>query len=197
MLLKDDFSGYRFVYFLKNKSETKERIENFITLVEKQTGNKVLTLRTDNGLEFINLELKELLEKKGIRHERSCVYSPEQNGRTEREMRTIVEAPRTVLHSKDQDKILWTEAVNSVVFVLNRVGNCPIKGQTPFELWYDKEPNMAIFKEFGSKVAVHIPKEKRRKLDAKSEDAIFVGYSETVKGYRVYFPKKKLKFIET
>lgn len=45
-------------------------------------------------------------------------------------------------------------------------------------------------KEFGPKVAVHIPKGKRRKLDPKIETGILVGYSE-VKGYRVFFQKRK------
>jgi len=38
-------------------------------------------------------------------------------------------------------------------------------------------------------VWVHIPKEKRRKLDAKSEKGIFVGYGETTKGFRIYLPR--------
>ncbi|KAF2882742.1 hypothetical protein ILUMI_23475 [Ignelater luminosus] len=96
-----------------------------------------------------------------------------------------VEAARTVLHSKNQEKLLWVETINSVVSVLNRVGDCPIKDQTSFELWYDKEPNVATFKELDFKVNVHISKEKRRTLDA-----IFVRYNPTVKGYKVYFPKK-------
>lgn len=49
LLLKDDYSGFRFVYFLKHKSETRSNIEKFITLAENQTGNKIVTLRTDNG----------------------------------------------------------------------------------------------------------------------------------------------------
>lgn len=40
-------------------------------------------------------------------------------------------------------------------------------------------------------MAVHIPKERRLKLDAKSKEGIFVGYSENVKGYRIYFQQSK------
>ncbi|KAF2892432.1 hypothetical protein ILUMI_13745 [Ignelater luminosus] len=120
LLLKNDFSEYRFVYFLKNKSESKEKIQDFITLVEKQTWNKVLTLRTNR-------------------------YWPRVLSRAEWQSR-VVEAARTVLHSKNQEKLLWTEAVNSAVSVLNRFGNCPIKDQTCFELWCNKKSNVAIFK---------------------------------------------------
>lgn len=189
LLLKDDFSGYRVVYFLKNKSETREKIQSFIYMAEKQTNNKVKTMRTDNGLEFINKELKNVFEKMGIRHERTCTYSPEQNGRAERENRTLVEAARTLLHSKNQKKFLWAEAINSAVFTLNRIGNCPIQDQNCYKLWFGKDYDINIFNEFGSNVAVHVPKEKRLKLDSKTEKGIFVGYSDVTKGYRIFFPR--------
>lgn len=45
---------------------------------------------------------------------------PQQNGRAECEMRTIVEAARTMLHSMNMQKGFWAEAVNTTVFTLNR-----------------------------------------------------------------------------
>ena len=35
---------------------------------------------------------------------------------------------------------------------------------------------------------IHIPKEKRTKLDPSGKKGIFVGYSESSKAYRIYFP---------
>ena len=35
---------------------------------------------------------------------------------------------------------------------------------------------------------IHIPKEKRKKLDPSRNKGIFVGYSESSKAYRIYFP---------
>lgn len=70
-------TNYRFVYFLKNKSEAMQNINKFLNMVENQTGNTVKRLRMDNGLEFMNNALKELLENRGIIHEKSCPYSPQ------------------------------------------------------------------------------------------------------------------------
>ena len=42
---------------------------------------------------------------------------------------------------------------------------------------------------FGSIAYVHVPKEKRRKLDAKAEKCILVGYSDEQKGYKCYNPR--------
>ena len=38
---------------------------------------------------------------------------------------------------------------------------------------------------------IHIPKEKRTKLDPSGKKGIFVGYSESLKAYRIYFPEFK------
>ena len=44
---------------------------------------------------------------------------------------------------------------------------------------------------FGSIVYVHVPKEKRKKLDAKAEKGILVGYLDEHKGYKCYNPRTK------
>jgi hypothetical protein len=41
---------------------------------------------------------------------------------------------------------------------------------------------------FGCLVFVHVPKEKRKKLDPSGKNGIFVGYSDTSKAYRIYIP---------
>ena len=42
---------------------------------------------------------------------------------------------------------------------------------------------------------IHIPKEKRTKLDPSEKKGIFVGYSENLKAYRIYFlGYKKIDF---
>jgi len=47
---------------------------------------------------------------------------------------------------------------------------------------------------FGSTCYALIPKEKRRKLDERIQKCIFLGYSNTTKGYRLYDETNK-KFI--
>jgi hypothetical protein len=44
---------------------------------------------------------------------------------------------------------------------------------------------------FDSVAYVHIPKEKRKKLDEKAEKCILVGYSDEQKGYKCYNPRTK------
>src|SRR5580765_5080881 len=187
VIFKDNYSKYTYVYFMNQKSEVKDKLELFLNMVKNQINNSVITLRSDCGLEYKNAEVKAILDKFGIKHETSVPYTPQQNGKSERSMRTIVEAARTMLYSKNLPKNLWAEAVNTVVYVLNRTGNSGHEGKTPYELWYDKKQNINHLKIFGSEVYVHVPKEKRRKWDKKGRKGIFVGYSEETKGYRICF----------
>lgn len=188
VVFKDDFSHMRFVYCLKNKTEVAEKLKSFITFSEKQYGHKIKAFQSDQGTECDNVDVNNFLEENGIQHRRSVVYTPEQNGSAEREMRTIVESARSMIHAKGLNDNLWAEAVNLAVYVLNRSGTSTVKGKTPYELWRGKPASIEHLRAFGTGVYVHIPKQKRRKLDPKSKKCIFVGFDDNIKGYRVYDP---------
>ena len=83
---------------------------------------------------------------------------------------------------KSVSKKDWREAISNNVYNLNKVVK---KGTnaTPFELWYGYAPNVKYFKIFGSKC--YILKDNRNgKLDAKSDEGIFLGYSTKGKAYK-------------
>ncbi|CAD7080032.1 unnamed protein product [Hermetia illucens] len=51
-----------------------------------------------------------------------------------------------------------------------------------------QKPDVSHLRIFGSKVMVHIPKERSLKWDKKAKQCILVGYPDDVKGYGVYNP---------
>lgn len=150
LLFKDDFSRYRTVFFLKSKDETVERIEDFIAMTNNRTEKNIKTLRTDNGLEFVNHGVKDVLRKHGIQHQRTVAYTPEQNGCAERENRTIIEAARAMIHARKLPLKLWAEAVNTSVYILNRTGTSPQNQKTPYELWFGRDVKIAKLIVFGT-----------------------------------------------
>lgn len=101
LLIKDGFSYLRHVYFYETKIGSKRVPKKLNTKCrEKETGNNLKVIRTDNELEFINSELKRMLDDHGIRHERTkneVVYTPQQNDCTERKNRNLVEAAKTMI----------------------------------------------------------------------------------------------------
>jgi hypothetical protein len=187
----DDFTRKVFVYFLKSKSDVKELFDEYRALVETQTGKKIKILRTDNGLEFCNKELDSQLRKAGIIHQTSNTYTPQQNGLAERMNRTLVEKARCMLFESNLPKYFWAEAISTAAYIYNRSPTRSVTGKTPEEAWSNKIPDISHMKTFGCMAMVHIPKEKRKKWDSKSQELIFVGYCSDTKGYRLVNMKSK------
>ncbi|UYV71045.1 hypothetical protein LAZ67_8001516, partial [Cordylochernes scorpioides] len=185
-LFKDYFSGYRHIYFIKNKSDVLDIFKEYATLIYTQTGNKIKVLRTDNALEFKSDNFADLCKRFGIIHEFTAPYVHEQIGRIERDNRTIVEAARSMLNSRNLPGFFWAEACNTATYILNRSATKQTPGTTPYELFFATKPNVANYKIFGCNGYMHIPKENRKKWDNKSIKLMFLGYENTSKNFRLW-----------
>jgi hypothetical protein len=124
----------------------------------------------------------------GIKRELTTPYNPQQNGVVERKYRTILEAVKTMIHDQDLPMCLWAEAAMAVVYVQNRLPHSALGLKTPEEMFTGKKPEVSHLKIFGCPVFIHIPKEKRNKLDPSGKKGIFVGYCEVSKAFRIYIP---------
>lgn len=127
----------------------------------------------------------------GIHHQRTNVYTPQQNGVAERMNRTIVERSKCMLFDAELDKSYWAEAANMAVYLINRSVCVVLVNQTPEEIWYGQKVDLSHLQIFGSEVMVHVPKPRRKKWDSKSVKLLFVGYDSDKKGYRCIDPQSK------
>ena len=186
VLFKDDFSRFRHIYFLRQKSEVAARLKDFLRVC-KTFGHVIKEILSDNGGEFDNDQVRSILREEGIKQRLIMPFTPEQNGSAERDNRTIVEMVRTLMHAHNEiPKGLWAEIANTSVYILNRTGPTTQQGKSPYELWYYKKPKISHLRIIGCECYVHIPKQRRvRKLDRKAQKGILIGYDGN-DGYRVY-----------
>lgn len=186
----DDFSRYTVIYFLRHKSEVEEKIKEFVAMAKNQFGRAPKILRTDGGGEYIAKSLKAFLNSEGIKTQKTAAYSPQQNGVAERKNRTLVESARCMLTDADLPNYLWAEAVNTANYIQNRITT---KGaeNIPYFLWNGNKPRVDHFEMFGTKCYVHIPKEKRHKLQNTATQMLFVGYDSEAKAFRCFDPVKR------
>ncbi|MCO5610814.1 hypothetical protein L7F22_065055 [Adiantum nelumboides] len=184
----DEFSRFCWVYPLKEKSDVFAVFQHYVSMVENETGCKVQTLRTDRGGEYMSGAFKDFLGKKGIKHQCTMPYTPQQNGVAERKNRSLMEMARCMLKAKSLPHKLWMEAVACAAHVLNRCPTRALKTITPYESWYDRKPSVSYLRVFGCLAYAHIPQQLRGKLDDKAVKCIFVGYSSGSKGYILYNP---------
>ncbi|KAL0341917.1 UNVERIFIED_CONTAM: Retrovirus-related Pol polyprotein from transposon TNT 1-94 [Sesamum calycinum] len=195
ILFIDDYSRMTWVYFMREKSEVFKVFKKFKNLVEKQSGRSIKVLRSDRGKEYNNSEFDKFCEEEGIEHQTTVSYNPQQNGVSERKNRTVMEMARSMLQEKHLPKAFWAEAVYTAVYLLNRCPTKAVQNMTPIEAWSGKKPSAKHLRVFGSICYVHIPTEKRHKLEEKTEKGIFLGYSTQSKGYRIYNLKTKKLII--
>ena len=192
----DDYTRCCSVYFMKQKSEVFDKFKEFEARASNDSGERIGTLRTDNGGEYTSNEFEDYLKKKGIRKEMTVPYSPQQNGVAERMNRTLVESARSMIAHANLPNTFWADAVHTAAYVRNILLTAAVKeNKTPFECWYGRKPNISHIRVFGCMAYAHISTDRRRKLDPKATKMRFVGYSLTSKGYRLYDEESKKLFV--
>ena len=88
-------------------------------------------------------------------------------------------------------KHFWGEALYTAVHVINLSPTVALDSEAPDKIWFGKNVRYDHLRVFGCKAFVHIPKDERSKLDAKTRQCIFMGYGQDEFGYRFYDPIEK------
>eukprot|EP00253_Pinus_taeda_P025595 PITA_25595 len=88
----------------------------------------------------------------------------------------------------------WAEAVETTCCLVNISPSSMLEDKTPQEVCTGKKPSLSHLRVFGCDAYIHVPKEKRTKLDSKSKKWIFIGEVKNVIKHDV--PSKESKKIE-
>lgn len=169
----------------KSREEVGQAFAAFKNFVEKQTGQQIKCVRSDNAAEYRGVQFAEIIKSSGIVHEFTVPGSPAQNGMAERMNLTLCNMVNCMLQDANLPKSLWAEALHTACYLRNRSATRVVEGVTPFEAFWRIKPNLQHLRTFGCH-AIAIDKIiRRRKLDARGRRCILVGYSSHRKGYRV------------
>ncbi|GJR52138.1 hypothetical protein Tco_0687399 [Tanacetum coccineum] len=196
LVIVDYYSRFTWLYFLHTKDETAEIIKKFIAQVQLNFNAKVHKIRTDNDNEFKNATLKAHYEKLGIMQKKLIARIPQQNGVVERRNPTLVEAACTMLIFSRLPEFLWAEAISTACFTQNRSIIHTRYNKTPYELLHGRKPNVEYFHLVGSFCYPTNDREDLGKMKPKADIGIFIRYSKTSRGFRIYNRRTK-KIIET
>ncbi len=96
-----------------------------------------------------------------------------------------MECARSMIHAQGLDLEFWVKAMNMAVYIKNQCPTKALESRTPQEAWTSRKPDVSHLRVFGCKAFVHIPYEKRRKLESESKPCVFLGYCEGTKAYRL------------
>jgi len=175
----DDFSRKSWIYLTKDRTEVCQLFRSRRTQVELESGQKLKAIRMDNAPEFI--KLGKGFEQDGIRIELIVPYTPSQNGVAERLNRTLITKTRAMLTTARLPAQFWGEAAHAACYVKNlTLGEGK---RIPQELWTGRIPDLSYLRTFGCIAYIHMPVEKRSKLDQTAVKGIFVRYGQTTRQY--------------
>jgi len=156
-------------------------------MIERQSSYTIKILKTDNGTEYTNTLFKDYTISKGIIHQFSAPYTPQQNDLAERINYTLLDKVRAILSESNLFKELWPEVLLSVTYIHNRTPHSFLGYKTPYEARYNTKPSISNIRILGS-ITYH--KEARiTKLDSRGTSGILLGFNHNQ--YRVYNPISK------
>ncbi|GKA64059.1 putative RNA-directed DNA polymerase [Tanacetum coccineum] len=203
LTIVDDFSRVVWVYLIKSKDEVFGYFVDFVNLISNQFLKKVKIIRSDNGTEFINNKMDVFLRDKGIVHQTSCAYTPQQNGIAERKHRHLLNVARSLLFQGGIPLCYWTDCVLTATYLINRLPSSVLAGKSPFSMLYGREPSLSHLRCFGCLCFSSILNNSD-KFSSKSEKCILIGYSSSKKAYKLlslenrsYIFSRDVKFYET
>jgi len=156
--LIDDFTRYAEVNFLFKKCDTSRVLQTFCEKIKTQMNQYLRSFHSDQGGEYINAELTDYFESKGIQHLVTAAYSPESNGIAERYNQTLMNMVRSSLDNVLTS--LWAEPFNWACYIKNRLPHSALMNRTPYEVLFSKKLIISYLRPFYTKYYVYILEEK-------------------------------------
>ena len=200
LLVIDEATDMKWSFFLKAKSELKEKLIPFVKELKVKDGKIVKYVRLDNAGENTAFEEGCKKEGFGITFEYSAPGTPQQNGVVERAFATLYGRVRAMMNharfSKKAREDLWAECGATATKLENLLLDSN-EGNSPYELFYGKKSpgyarNLRVFGEMGV-ITTHTNKKIRGKLEDRGKTCVFVGYAENHAGdvYRMFNTKTR------
>ncbi|GMF41340.1 unnamed protein product [Phytophthora fragariaefolia] len=180
----DEASRFTTLYLLETRSDIDEKFEIYYKYVKTQLNVRMKDLRMDNAKEYLKLG-NICRVTYGMTCSPTIKHTPEHNGVAERMNRTISERMRCLLNHFDLPEQLWAVAAVTAAYYINIVPNSTRNMEVPYAIWYREQPPYSRLRTFGCAILANVDKVERQKMDAKAREAVFVGYSREIRGYRL------------
>ncbi|KAF7496212.1 Retrovirus-related Pol polyprotein from transposon TNT 1-94 [Sarcoptes scabiei] len=153
----DEKSRFCGIFTIRDRSEAFRCFKQFVDWAETQTGKRVKSLLTDNAKEYRSEKFENFCLAKGIERIEIPPHTPQQNGIAERKNQSLLSMVRCMLSEKQLPMTFWSYAVREANRILNRIPSKATNMLMPYEIFYNRKPNVDNIRVFGSLVYKHIP----------------------------------------
>ncbi|RVW91276.1 Retrovirus-related Pol polyprotein from transposon TNT 1-94 [Vitis vinifera] len=151
-------------------------IKDFHVKIERQTGKQLKYVRVYNGHEYRG-PFEQYCRSHGIKLEKIVHKTPQQNDVAKKMNRTICDRIRCMLSHAKLLKSFRGEAMRTTIDLINLSPSYPLEGDLPKRVLTRKFVSFEHLRVFGCRTFVHVPRDEWYKLDSKTKQCIFLGYS--------------------
>ena len=137
----DDFKRATWTHLISQKSQTLTVFTTFFKMVTVHFHTTVGTLRTNDGTEFRSTAFQDLHRRYGIAHQRTCVYTPQQNGVVERKHRHLFQLARALLFQVHLPKYFWDHAILMSTYLINHLPSSLLAWKSLYDVLYKRHPD--------------------------------------------------------
>ena len=155
LVILDDCLRFTWVSFLKEKNEAFYEFLKLFKQLQIYKNSPIISIQSDHGREFDKNEFSKLCNEFGISYNFLSTRTPQQNGVVERKKHTLEDMARTIFCESSLTISFWTEALNTINYVLNRCLIRLILKKTPYELFKGRKSSIAYFRTFSCKCFIH------------------------------------------
>ncbi|GAA0149387.1 transmembrane signal receptor [Lithospermum erythrorhizon] len=186
LTIVEDYSRTTWTFLISSKTQVGPMIKQFFVMVQTQFNKTIKTIRTDNGTEFGNHDIINFFTSHGILHQKSCPYTPQQNGIVERKHKHLLQTARALMFQSSLPIHFWGDAILVATHIINRLPSSSLGWKSPYELLYHKTPDLETLRVFGCLCFFSNNNPHKTKFDQRAYPGVFVGYPMDQKGYKVY-----------
>nr|GMD23928.1 Retrovirus-related Pol polyprotein from transposon TNT 1-94 [Ipomoea batatas] len=187
-LYQEDNNDLSRRHYPNSKDEVKQLVQGFCALIHTQFGKVVKCIRTDNGREFY---MPKYYLQKGILHQTTCVYTPQQNSVVERKHGHILSVARALKFPAKLPDCFWGDCILHAVYIINRLPSASLDNKIPYQLLFNKLPQYQHLKVIGCLAYAAVHDGHRTKFSPKARRCVFIGYTDGTKGYKLYDTQTK------
>ena len=189
-LCVDDFTRFKFVRFLKHKSDAAKDLRELVAKHIAPSVIKIGTVRTDGGAEFEG-EFQSFLKELWIKRKTTPPHTPQYNGVVERALGLLRDKTVALLRGMTAGKSdrLWAEAMNYAWEMSNRCTTTSLNPVVfPYELWVGHRPTFDHLIPIGTVGYLQRPKPEH-KLAPRGAKCIMLGID-------TYYPQRTFRVLD-
>jgi hypothetical protein len=187
IIFRDDWSESIWVKLLKTKNQAFDVFKVWKTRLERVSTCKIKIFRINEERKYINHVFQNFLKDEEIFFNDRASYVSEQNKKAKRLNRTLFYKIRSMMIERKILKNLWDEVLKNAAYLINR--SLESDDITSFEKMKDIKSNLSHLKIIEFRTWVQILKKKRKKLNDRFWQNIFIDYENFNNQFRLYDSK--------